>query len=143
VHGAYFEIVGVIADYKNSGLQNSVMPEAILPYTISGLDDGDILARTTVPPSSLLSGVRSEIWAVDSNVAVADSGSLISLLQETSFAQPQFDLVATGAFAALGLALVVIGIFSLMAYSVSLQTHEIGIRLALGATQKNILKTSK
>jgi putative ABC transport system permease protein len=140
VHGAYFEIVGVIADYKNNGLQDSVMQEAILPYTISGLDDRDILARTAVPPGSLLSSVRREVWAVDSNVAVTEVGSLKALLQETSYAQPQFDLVVTGAFAAIGLALVVIGVFSLMAYTVSLQTHEIGIRLALGATQKNILK---
>ena len=140
VHDAYFEIVGVIADYKNQGLQNSAMPEAILPYTISGLDDRDILARTAVPPSSLLASVRREVWAVDSNVAVTETGSLNTLLEETSYAEPQFDLIATGAFAGIGLALVVIGVFSVMAYTVSLHTHEIGIRIALGAAQNNMLK---
>jgi len=140
VHDAYFEIVGVIADYKNQGLQNSPMPEAILPYTISGLDDRDILARTAVPPGPLLASVRREVWAVDSSVAVTETGSLKTLLEETSYAEPQFGLIATGAFAGIGLALVVIGVFSVMAYTVSLHTHEIGIRIALGAAQNNILK---
>jgi putative ABC transport system permease protein len=54
--------------------------------------------------------------------------------------EPKFDLIVTGAFAGIGLALVVIGVFSVMAYTVSLQTHEIGIRVTLGARQASILK---
>ena len=95
------------------------------------------LARTAVPAGSLLASVRREVWAVDSNVAVTETGSLKTHLEETSYAEPQFDLIATGAFAGIGLAL---GVFSVMAYTVSLHTHEIGIRIALGAAQNNILK---
>jgi putative ABC transport system permease protein len=73
-------------------------------------------------------------------VAVTETGSLKTLMEETSYTEPQFDLIATGAFAGIGLALVVIGVFSVMAYTVSLHTHEIGIRIALGAAQNNILK---
>jgi len=140
VHDAYFEIVGVVTDFRNTSLQNAAMPEAILPYTVSGLDDRDILARTTVRPDSLLASVRREIWAVDSNVAVAETGSLKTLVKESFLTEPKFDLIATGAFAGIGLALVVIGVFSVMAYTVSLQTHEISIRVALGARQASILK---
>ena len=140
VHDAYFEIVGVVTDFRNTSLQNAAMPEAILPYTVSGLDDRDILARTTVAPDSLLASVRREIWAVDSNVAVAETGSLKTLLKESFLMEPEFDLIATGAFAGIGLALVVIGVFSVMAYTVSLQTHEIGVRMALGGRQASILK---
>ena len=140
MHDAYFEIVGVVTDFRNTSLQNAAMPEAILPYTVSGLDDRDILARTTVAPGSLLASVRREIWAVDSNVAVAETGSLKTLWKESFLMEPEFDLIATGTFAGIGLALVVIGVFSVMAYTVSLQTHEIGIRMALGGQQSSILR---
>ena len=59
------------------------MQEAIVPYTVSGLDDRDILARTAIAPDSLFASVRREIWAVDSNVAVAETG-LQPVAQEPS-----------------------------------------------------------
>ena len=138
--GLYFEIIGVVSDAKNRGLQEPVMPEAFLPYTISGFGDRAILIRTAVGPDSLLNSVRKEIWAVDRNVALADTGSLESYLEKFSYAQPRFGVASLGAFAGLGLMLVVIGVFSVMAYAVSLQTHEIGIRMALGAQQGNVLQ---
>jgi len=60
-------------------------------------------------------------------------------LQQFSYSQPRFGLILFGVFASIGLALVAIGVFSVMAYSVSLQTHEIGIRMALGAQQSSVL----
>src|SRR5206468_663463 len=83
---------------------------------------------------------RKEIWSVDRNVALADTGSLESYLERFSYAQPRFGVASLGAFAGIGLLLVVIGVFSVMAYTVSLQTHEIGIRIALGAQQSNVLQ---
>jgi putative ABC transport system permease protein len=116
------------------------MPEAFFPYTLSGFGDRGILVRTAVDPESLLNNVRKEIWAVDRNVALADTGSLESYLEKFSYAQPRFGVASLGVFAAIGLVLVVIGVFSVMAYTVSLQTHEIGIRMALGAQQSNVLQ---
>jgi putative ABC transport system permease protein len=138
-HGAYFEIIGVVTDQKNDGLQNEPAPEAFLPYTLFGLHDLNLLVGAAVDPSTLLPAIRHEIWAVDRNVALTDAGSLRSFLQRDTFANPQFELFTLGAFAAIGMLLVVIGIFSVMAYTVSLRTHEIGVRMALGARQSDIL----
>lgn len=139
-NGLYFEIIGVVSDAKNRGLQEPAMPEAFFPYTLSGFGDRGILVRTAVDPDLLLNSVRKEIWAVDRNVALADTGSLESYLEKFSYAQPRFGVASLGVFAAIGLMLVVIGVFSVMAYTVSLQTHEIGIRMALGAQQSNVLQ---
>src|SRR5215471_2784397 len=134
-----FEVVGVVSDAKNDGLFQSTMPEAFLPYTIYTLGDRVILAKTTVDPKSLLTRVQREIWAVDSNAAVARSGSLKDLVAASAYTQPRFGLFTIGAFAGIGLALVLIGIFSVTAYSVALRTHEIGVRVALGAQRGDIL----
>ena len=137
--GQYFEIIGVVADAKNRGLQEAVEPEAYIPYTITGAKERGILIRTAVEPLSMLMSVRREIWSVDRNVALTLTGTLKGYLQQFSYAGPQFGLVLLGIFATVGLVLVAIGVFSVMAYSVSLQTHEIGIRMALGSPARNVL----
>jgi putative ABC transport system permease protein len=93
-----------------------------------------------VDPLSLLLSVRREIWATDRGVALTLTGTLEGYLQQFSYAQPRFGLILFAVFALIGLSLVAIGIFSVMAYSVSLQTHEIGIRMALGAPRGDVLK---
>lgn len=138
-HDAYFEIVGVVTDFKNRGLLEPPAPEAFLPYTITWFGDRNILAITAVDPKALLAGVQREIWSVDSSAAVTRSGSIQDFLAEFAYTKPQFGLIATGTFAGIGLALVLVGIFSVMAYTVALRTHEIGIRMALGAGHGNIL----
>ena len=140
-HDAYFEIIGVVRDFSNwDPRKPSPLPEAFMPYTITSLGERIILVRTAVPPDSLLPAVRREIWAFDPKIAINFTGTLQSLLEENSYTEPRFYLVSSGAFAGIGLLLVVIGVFSVMAYTVSLRTHEIGIRMALGAPQGSILK---
>jgi putative ABC transport system permease protein len=136
----YFEIIGVVADAKNRGLQQGIEPEAYIPYTVTGAMERGILVRTGVEPMSMLMLVRREIWSVDKNVALTLTGTLEGYLQQFSYAGPKFGLILLSVFATVGLVLVAIGVFSVMAYSVSLQTHEIGIRMALGAPTSNVLK---
>ncbi len=137
---AYFEIIGVVADVKNRGLQESPQPEAFMPYSVSGAFERGVLVRTAVEPMSMLLNVRREIWSVDRGVALTLTGTLEGYLEQFSYSQPRFGLILFGVFAGIGLALVAIGVFSVMAYSVSLQTHEIGIRMALGAQQGSVLR---
>ena len=139
-HDAYFEIVGIVRNIKNQGVKDSPLPEAFVPYTITGAFVRGILVRTTADPLVMLPTVRREIAAVDSGVPLTDTGSVESYLQQFTYAGPQFSLIMMGATAGVGLVLVVIGIFSVMAYSVSLQTHDIGIRMAVGAQQRDVLR---
>jgi len=140
-HDAYFEVVGVVQDFGNWDVRKPPLPEALLPYTIFAHSTKRILlVRTAVPPDSLLPAVRREIWGVDSSIAITGSGTLWELLTEFDYMEPRFDVITSGAFAGIGLALVAIGVFSLMAYTVSLHTHEIGIRMAMGATKESMLR---
>src|SRR5262245_56697877 len=135
-----FEIIGVISDARNQGIQEAPMPEMFVPYTITGAFERGILVRTSAPPLSLLNNVRREIWAVDPNIALTLTGSLEDFLKQFSYAGPRFSLVLMGVFANVGLALVALGVFSVIAYTVARRTHEIGIRMALGAGAADVVR---
>jgi putative ABC transport system permease protein len=135
-----FEVVGVISDAKNQGIREAPMPEMFVPYTITGAFERGIMVRTSLPPLSLLSDVRREIRALDGNVALALTGSLEGFLNQYSYAAPRFGLALMGVFAVVGLALVALGVFSVIAYTVSRQKHEIGIRMALGADHADVVR---
>jgi len=135
----YFEIIGVIADAKNHGLQDAPKPEVYFAYTLTGTGSRGIVVRTAGNSNSIVASLRREIAAVDPDVAISEAGSIESLLGRWYYAGPRFTIVILGTFAGIGLLLVLIGVFSVMAYAVSLQTHEIGIRIALGAQQKDVL----
>jgi len=141
-HDTYFEIVGIVRDYKTRNHENPAwesFPEVFFPYSVQGYSWRTFMARTAVDPNSLLKNVGQEVRALDPAVRIAESGTLEGALREY-YRGPQFELATLAAFAVTGLLLVVIGIFSVMAYTVSLQTHEIGVRMALGAQQTNILR---
>lgn len=133
-----FQIVGVVEDVKSVGPQQPAMPIAFLPYTVRG--GFALLLKTTVKPDSLTHAVQEQVWAVDRDEIIGLSSPLKDFLQKNTYATPEFSLMISAPLAGISLALVVVGIFSVMAYSVSLQTHEIGIRMALGAQRKSILE---
>ena len=135
---AIFQIVGVVADIKTAGPEQPSIPLIFLPYTVRG--SLGLLLKTTVPPASLTRAIQEQVWAADRDEIVWMSTPLTEFLQNFTYATPEFALMIAAPLAAVALFLVVIGIFSVMAYTVSLQTHEIGIRMALGARQANILK---
>jgi putative ABC transport system permease protein len=135
----WFEIIGVVADVKNNGLQDPVQPEIWVPYTMTGSGARGILARTGPEPMTMMNAIRKEIWATDSNVALTFTGTLEQFIANFSYAGPRFGFLLMGVFGAIGLVLVTIGVYSVLAYTTARRTHEIGIRMALGAEKRDVL----
>jgi len=134
------EIVGVIADFRNDGVQLPAAPEVFLPCTLDAAGDRAIFVRTAGEPLALLNTVRREIWAVDRRVALTESDSVTNYLTRYAYAAPRFTLLVLGVFATLGLLLVALGIYSVVSYVVARQTRDIGVRLAIGATPGDVLR---
>jgi putative ABC transport system permease protein len=140
-HNTWFEIVGIVSDYKTRPERTAftLRPEAYLPASAAGFGNPlHIVVQATGDKSALLHSIQRQVWDVDPNVAVSASGTIADLLNE-DFRQPRFQLQALGMFASIGLLLTAIGVFSVTMYSVSLRTHEIGIRMAIGAKPSRIL----
>ena len=136
----WFEIIGVVADVKNQGLQELVTPETWVPYTVTGAFERGILVRTANDPLSMLNAVRQEIWATDRSVALTLTGTMEGYISQFSYAGPRFGFFLLGIFSSIGLVLVTIGVYSVLAYTAARRTHEIGIRMALGAERGDVLK---
>jgi len=134
-----FEIIGLVADAKNQGLQDPALPEIWVPYTVTGSAFRGILVRTAREPLSMLNAVEHEVWATDSNVALTLTGTLEGYIQQFSYAGPRFGFLLMTIFGSIGLILVTIGVYSVLAYTTARRTQEIGIRMALGAEGSHVL----